>query len=94
MGDDHSKPGRVLKAGSAGRWSRRRDGAQELSGASRGDSGASGRKDVPTETLCVLTFFSQGWEPAAIQLSPAVLKQSECLTGDTGMKFRTLPSPE
>lgn len=57
MGDDHSKSGRVLKAGSAGRWSRRRDGAQELSGASRGDSGALGRKDVPTETLCVLTFF-------------------------------------
>lgn len=42
---------------SIGRWCRGKDGAQELSGASGGDSGAWGRKDVPTEALGVLTVL-------------------------------------
>lgn len=42
---------------STGRWCRRKERAQELSGTSGGDSGALSREDVPTEALGVLTFI-------------------------------------
>lgn len=45
---------------STGRWCKRKDGAQELSGTSGGDSRALSREDgciTPTEALGVLTFI-------------------------------------